>query len=70
MEEAGQSDAVVVEGYKKVSDDGDIVWRKYKYEIFEGANVKNSFLPRMIGSYPEKDSIFYNCMFKNYISEK
>ena len=69
LEEAVSQDAdLVVEGYKKVSDDGRILFEeKYKYEIFEGANVKNSFLPRMIGSCPEKkDSIFTTVCSKLY----
>lgn len=72
LEEAVSQDAdLVVEGYKKVSDDGRILFEeKYKYEIFEGANVKNSFLPRMIGSCPEKKIVFLQLYVQNYISEK
>lgn len=67
-EAVNQNADLVVEGYKKVSDDGKVLFEeKYKYEIFEGSNVKNLFLPRMIGSCPEKkDSIFTTVCSKLY----
>lgn len=69
LREALFSDAdLVVEGYKKITDNNQLIFEeKYDYQIFEGMDVKNIFLPRMIGSCPEKrDSIFTTVCSKLY----
>ena len=66
-----QNADLVVEEYKKVSEAGKILFdEKYEYEIFEGKDVKDKFLPRMIGSCPDKtDSIFTTVCSKLYKAE-
>lgn len=63
---------LVVEGYKKITDQGVLLFEeKYEYEVFEGKAVLTKFLPRMIGSCPEKtDSIFTTVCSKLYKREK
>lgn len=63
---------LVVEGFKKITDDGKILFEEqYKNETFFGADVKNKFLPRLIGSAPNvKDSIFTTVCSKLYLLNK
>lgn len=46
-------------GFRRVLNSGkEVSRRQYKREIFEGDDVKNKFLPRMIGSSPsQRDSV-------------
>ena len=62
---------LVVEGYVKVSESGDILFKDtYSEALLTGDAVKNEFLPRMIGSLPgKKDSIFTTANAKLYCRE-
>ena len=62
---------LVVEGYVKVSESGDILFKDtYSEALLTADAVKNEFLPRMIGSLPgKKDSIFTTANAKLYCRE-
>lgn len=49
-----------IAGYDRVSDNGKILYREqYGNEIFEGTQIENKLLPRMIGELPgQKDGIY------------
>lgn len=51
---------LIIEGFTKVTSEGKFLFKShYQKQIFEGSEVINSLLARMIGSCPEKqDSIF------------
>lgn len=46
---------VAITGFKSVDDDGNILKvRRYKEEVFRGDQARTEFLPRLIGSAPDK----------------
>lgn len=46
-------------GFRKVKDNGTVTFeRKYSNEFFEGKDVAERFLPRLIGSAPDKKDSF------------
>ena len=62
---------LVIAGFSKVTEGKKLLYEeRYSYEVFEGINVKNELLPRMIGSLPEyRDSIFTMACGKLYLTE-
>lgn len=62
-------------GYKKVNNSKKVIFRRtYKFELFLGNDVKNEYLPRLIGSLPKKHDSIEMCvtgtLFRNEIIKK
>lgn len=50
-------------GFKKTSNKGEILFvRQYKNEVFEGERARLEFLPRMVGSRPDKKDSIEMCV--------